>query len=75
MGEPVRGRGSCMPNLAPTGLSEWTWAIFPTSGTVPYTKGQTFLNSHFYLPMVKSMISNSLILNQIFNAKVRSQDT
>ena len=37
MGEPVRGRGSCMPDLPPTDFSEWEPGYISHVGTVPYT--------------------------------------
>ena len=33
----VCGRGSCLPDLAPTDFSSGSWATFPPRRTVPYT--------------------------------------
>ena len=38
MGEPVRGRGSYVPDLAPNWLFPKDWATFPMRGMVPYTR-------------------------------------
>ena len=49
----VCGRGSCLPDLAPTDFSSGSWATFPPRRTVPYTPswpavpGSTLLHSAF----------------------------